>query len=37
MNLHVVNVNRSPVSSTFGFYNGQINGTIVALGMSVLY
>ena len=37
LNLHVINVNRSPVNSTFGFYNGQINGTIVALGMSALY
>jgi len=37
MNLQVINVNRSPVSSTFGFYNAQINGTIVAVGMTVLY
>ena len=37
VNLHVINVNRSPVNSTFGFYNGQINGTVVALGMSALY
>ena len=37
VNLHVINVGHSPVSSTFGFYNGQITGTVVAFGMTVLY
>ena len=37
LNLHIINVGHSPVNSTFGFYTGQITGTIVALGMTVLY
>ncbi len=37
LNLHVINVGHSPVNSTFGFYTGQITGTIVAVGMTVLY
>jgi hypothetical protein len=37
VNLHVINVGHSPVNSMFGFYNGQITGTIVAFGMTVLY
>jgi hypothetical protein len=37
MNLHVVNIARSPVSSTFGFYNAQLTGPIVAIGMTAFY
>jgi hypothetical protein len=37
MNLQVINVSHSPVSSTFGFYIGQITGQVVSLGFTVLY
>jgi hypothetical protein len=37
LNLHVINVDHSPVSSTFGFYMGQLKGTVVALGATALY
>ena len=37
VNLHIINVDHSPVNSTFGFYNAQITGTIVAFGMTALY
>lgn len=36
-NVHVINVARSPVSSTFGFYNAQLTGPIVAVGMTAFY
>lgn len=37
INLQVVDVNRSPVSSTFGYYVGGQDGTIVSLGCSVFF
>ncbi len=37
LNLQLINVDHSPVSSTFGFYTGQITGQIVAIGMTALY
>jgi hypothetical protein len=33
----LINVNHSPVSSTFGFYLGQLNGQIVTVGLTALY
>jgi hypothetical protein len=33
----VINVDHSPVSSTFGFYTGQITGQVVSLGFTALY
>lgn len=37
LNLQLINVSHSPVSSTFGFYNGQITGQVFAIGMTALY
>ncbi len=37
LNLHIINVSHSAVSSTFGFYTGQLTGTVVAVGMTALY
>jgi hypothetical protein len=37
MNVQVINVDRSPVSSTFGFYSGQIKGQVLAIGFTTLY
>lgn len=37
MNIQVINVDRSPVSSTFGFYIGQIRGQVFSIGMTALY
>jgi hypothetical protein len=37
LNLHIVNVNKSPVSSTFGFYTGGLKGTVIAAGATVLF
>jgi hypothetical protein len=37
LNLQVINVHQSPVSSTFGFYQGKISGPVVAIGMTALY
>lgn len=37
LNLHLINVGQSPVSSTFGFYNGKISGQVVAVGLTALY
>jgi hypothetical protein len=37
LNLQVINVSHSPVSSTFGFYIGQITGQVVSLGFTALY
>lgn len=36
-NVHIINVDHSPVNSTFGFYMGQITGTVIAIGMTALY
>ena len=37
LNLQVIDVHHSPVSSTFGFYMGQLNGPIVTIGFTTLY
>jgi len=37
LNLQLINVDRSPVSSTFGFYTGQIRGQVVSVGFTALY
>jgi hypothetical protein len=37
VNLQLIKIDHSPVNSTFGFYSGQITGTILAFGMTVLY
>ncbi len=37
LNLQVIDVNHSPVSSTFGYYTAGQDGTTVALGFSVLF
>jgi hypothetical protein len=37
LNLQLINVYQSPVSSTFGFYTGKITGQIVAVGFTALY
>jgi len=37
LNTQLINVNHSPVSSTFGFYLGQLNGQIVTVGLTALY
>ena len=36
-NVHVVNVNKSPVSSTFGYYVGGLKGWSMTVGSSVLF
>jgi hypothetical protein len=37
LNVQVMNVNRSPVSSSFGYYVGGQNGTTLATGFSVFF
>jgi hypothetical protein len=37
LNLQLINVSHSPVSSTFGFYTGQITGQVFSLGFTALY
>jgi hypothetical protein len=37
LNVQVINVTHSPVSSTFGFYIGQITGQVVSVGFTTLY
>ncbi|MBV9401799.1 MAG: hypothetical protein JO062_27730 [Bryobacterales bacterium] len=37
LNMQVLNVYQSPVSSTFGFYLGKITGPVVAIGFTALY
>lgn len=37
LNVQVLNVYQSPVSSTFGFYIGKITGPVVAIGFTTLY
>jgi len=37
LNLQLINVDHSPVSSTFGFYIGQITGQVFSLGLTALY
>jgi hypothetical protein len=37
LNTQLIEVDHSPVSSTFGFYNGQQTGPIFSIGMTALY
>jgi hypothetical protein len=37
LNLQLINVDHSPVSSTFGFYSGKISGQVLAIGFTTLY
>jgi hypothetical protein len=37
LNVQLINVSHSPVSSTFGFYMGQITGPVFSLGFTALY
>jgi hypothetical protein len=37
MNFHLVNVDHSPVSSTFGFYTGRLTGQSFAVGLTAMY
>ena len=37
LNVQLINVDESPVSSTFGFYVGKITGQVVAIGFTALY
>lgn len=37
LNMQLINVDHSPVSSTFGFYSGQITGQVFSFGMTALY
>jgi len=37
VNLEAIRVNRSPVSSTFGYYVGGQNGTTVSAALSVFF
>ena len=36
-NVQAINVNRSPVSSSFGYYTAGQNGTTVSAAFSVLF
>jgi hypothetical protein len=37
INVQVINVSRSPVSSTFGYYVGGQRGTTVSVALSILF
>lgn len=37
VNLHLLHVDRSPASSTFGYYLGGLKGTIFSLGTDILF
>jgi hypothetical protein len=37
LNLHLIRVEKSPVSSTFGFYTGGLNGVVVAIGGTAFF
>jgi len=37
LNVQLINVDHSPVSSTFGFYTGKVTGQVFALGFTALY
>jgi hypothetical protein len=37
LNVQLINVDHSPVSSTFGFYTGQLTGQVFSFGMTALY
>lgn len=37
LNIQLINVDHSPVSSTFGFYIGQLTGQVFTIGMTAFY
>jgi hypothetical protein len=37
LNTQLINVSHSPVSSTFGFYLGQLNGQVFTVGLTAFY
>jgi hypothetical protein len=37
LNVQLINVDRSPVNSTFGFYVGQLTGKVFTVGFTTLY
>jgi hypothetical protein len=37
LNTQLINVDRSPVNSTFGFYLGQLTGPILSIGLTAFY
>jgi hypothetical protein len=37
LNVQLINVDRSPVNSTFGFYIGQLTGKVFTVGLTTLY
>jgi hypothetical protein len=37
LNVQLINVGQSPVSSTFGFYLGKITGQVFSFGVTALY
>lgn len=37
LNFQLINVDHSPVNSTFGFYTGLLTGQILAVGVTALY
>jgi hypothetical protein len=37
LNTQVIEVDHSPVNSTFGFYLGQLSGPIFSIGVTTLY
>jgi len=37
LNIQLLNVDHSPVSSTFGFYTGKMTGQVLAIGFTTLY
>ena len=37
LNAHIINVDHSPVNSTFGFYTGGLKGPILAFGVTAFY
>jgi hypothetical protein len=37
LNIQLINVDHSPVSSTFGFYMGKITGQVVTVGFTAMY
>lgn len=37
LNTQLINVDHSPVSSTFGFYVGQLKGEVLSVGMTAFY
>jgi len=37
LNIQLINVDHSPVNSTFGFYVGQVTGQVFSIGVTALY